>query len=110
MRRILCNEFVELGFQHVTGVEDGEAALQALKTGSYDLLVTGMSMPQMSGIELTRAIRLDPQLSELPVLMISSASNRVQILQAIDAGVTEYVVKPFNAEVLRQKIRAIFPD
>lgn len=110
MRRILCNELAGLGFNDVTGAEDGESALQALKVGAFDLLVTGMNMPRMSGIELTQAIRRDPQLSHLPILMVSSASQRVQILQAIDAGVTQYVVKPFNAEVLRQKISAIFPE
>lgn len=110
MRRILYNELAGLGFEQIQSAEDGESALQALKSGEFDLLVTGMNMPRMSGVDLTRAIRLDPKLADLPVLMVSSASQRVQILQAIDAGVTEYVVKPFNAEVLRQKILTMFPD
>lgn len=110
MRRILCNELRDLGFQDVALVEDGEAALKALRSGDFDLLVTGLDMPLMSGIELTLAIRTDSKLRDLPILMVSSASQRVQILKAIDAGVTQYVVKPFNAEVLRHKIRAIFPE
>jgi len=108
MRRIVKNLLGELGFSHVDDADDGLTALPMLKTGRYDFLVTDWNMPGMQGIDLLKAVRAEPSIGKIPVLMVTAASRRDQIVFAAEAGVNGYVVKPFTAVTLQQKTDKIF--
>ena len=88
--------------------DDGSTALPMLQSGSFDFLVTDWNMPIMSGIDLLRQVRADDKLKHLPVLMVTAEAKRDQIIEAAQAGVNGYVVKPFTAQVLKDKIEKIF--
>ena len=107
MRRIVKTLLKNIGFTNIDEVDDGNTALPKLKNGKYDLLITDWNMPEMSGLELLNHVREDPCLKHLPVLMVTAESKRVQILAAAEAGVNGYVVKPFTADVLKEKIERI---
>ena len=83
-------------------------ALQKLKSGKYDFVITDWNMPNMTGLELVQEIRKDPELKHLPVLMVTAEAKKENVLMAIKAGVNNYIVKPFTAEVLKEKIEKIF--
>lgn len=108
MRRIVRNLLRELGFNNIEEAEDGVDALQKLRTRSFDFVVSDWNMPNMQGIDLLRAIRADDKLRALPVLMVTAEAKRENIIEAAQAGVNGYVVKPFNADTLREKLDAIF--
>jgi two-component system chemotaxis response regulator CheY len=108
MRRIVRNLLRELGFNNIEEAEDGVDALQRLRTRSFDFVVSDWNMPNMQGIDLLRAIRADDKLRALPVLMVTAEAKRENIIEAAQAGVNGYVVKPFNADTLREKLDAIF--
>jgi two-component system, chemotaxis family, chemotaxis protein CheY len=108
MRRIIKNLLRELGFNNTMEADDGSTALPMLKNGGFDFLVTDWNMPNMEGIELLRAVRADPALKSLPVLMVTAEAKRDQIVEAAQAGVNGYIVKPFTAETLKEKIDKIF--
>jgi len=108
MRRIIKNLLRDLGFTNADEADDGQTALPMLKTGKYHFLVTDWNMPGMSGIDLLRAVRADDALKGLPVLMVTAEAKRDQIVAAAQAGVNGYVVKPFTAAVLKEKIEKIF--
>ena len=108
MRRIIKNLLRDLGFTNTHEADDGNTALPVLKSGGFDFLVTDWNMPGMTGIELLKAVRSDPALSSLPVLMVTAESKRDQIIEAAQAGVNGYVVKPFTAATLEEKISKIF--
>ncbi len=108
MRRIIKNLLRELGFSNTMEADDGSTALPMLRNGDFDFLVTDWNMPNMQGIELLKAIRADERLKELPVLMVTAEAKREQIMEAAQAGVNGYIVKPFTAETLKEKIDKIF--
>lgn len=108
MRRIIKNLLRELGFNNTMEADDGSTALPMLKSGDFDFLVTDWNMPNMQGIELLKAVRADERLKSLPVLMVTAEAKREQIMEAAQAGVNGYIVKPFTAETLREKIDKIF--
>ncbi|TVS18334.1 MAG: response regulator [Gammaproteobacteria bacterium] len=108
MRRIIKNLLRELGYTNTIEADDGETGLAELKKGGVDFLITDWNMPNMPGIELLRNVRNDPVLKDLPVLMVTAEAKREQIVQAAEAGVNGYVVKPFTAQTLQQKIDRIF--
>ncbi len=110
MRRIVRNLLVELGFSGplIQEADDGESAIALLRRSAFDLVVTDWNMPNMSGIELLRAIRAEDSLKALPVLMVTAENNRDQIIAAAQAGVNGYIVKPFTADTLREKLNRIF--
>ena len=108
MRRIIKNLLRDLGFTNTHEADDGTSALPMLQGGSFDLLITDWNMPGMQGIELLKTVRADEALSSLPVLMVTAESKREQIVEAAQAGVNGYVVKPFTAGTLEQKIHLIF--
>jgi len=108
MRRIIKNLLRELGFNNTMEADDGSTALPMLKSGDFDFLVTDWNMPNMQGIELLKAIRADDRLKTLPVLMVTAEAKREQIMEAAQAGVNNYVVKPFTAETLKSKLERIF--
>ena len=108
MRRIIKNLLRDLGFTNTDEADDGSTALPMLQTGKYDFLVTDWNMPGMTGIELLQHVRSDANLKSLPVLMVTAEAKRDQIVAAAQAGVNGYVVKPFTAAVLKEKIEKIF--
>ena len=108
MRRIIKNLLRDLGFTNTSEADDGTTALPMLKTGKFDFLVTDWNMPGMQGIDLLKAVRSDPELASMPVLMVTAESKRDQIVEAAQAGVNGYVVKPFTAATLKEKIDKIF--
>lgn len=108
MRRIIKNLLRDLGFANVTEADDGTSALPMLVKGNYDFLVTDWNMPGMQGIDLLKAIREDPELAALPILMVTAEAKKDQIIAAVQAGVNGYVLKPFTAQTLKGKIDKIF--
>lgn len=108
MRRIIKNLLRDLGFTNTQEADDGSTALPMLQNGSFDFVVTDWNMPGMQGIDLLKAIRADEKLKHLPVLMVTAESKREQIIEAAQAGVNGYVVKPFTAVTLEEKINKIF--
>lgn len=108
MRRIIKNLLRDLGFSNTQEADDGQTALPMLKSGDFDFLVTDWNMPGMTGIDLLRAVRADDKLSSLPVLLVTAEAKRDQIVEAAQAGVNGYVIKPFTAQALKEKIEKIF--
>lgn len=108
MRRIIKNLLRDLGFTNTQEADDGVTALPMLRNGDFDFLVTDWNMPGMTGIDLLKQVRADPKLVSLPVLMVTAEAKRDQIIEAAQAGVNGYVVKPFTAQVLKEKIDKIF--
>ena len=108
MRRIIKNLLRELGFSNVVEADDGLTAIPILAAGGIDFLVTDWNMPGMQGIDLLKHVRADPKLSKMPVLMVTAEQKREQIIIAAQAGVNGYVVKPFTAATLKEKIDKVF--
>ncbi len=110
MRRIVRNLLKELGFVNVQEAEDGVQALSKLRAEAFDFVVSDWNMPNMTGIELLRAIRGDAKLKHLPVLMVTAEAKRENIIEAAQAGASGYVVKPFTAATLDEKLKKIFQN
>ena len=108
MRRIIKNLLRDLGFSNTQEADDGVTALPMLRSGDFDFLVTDWNMPGMTGIDLLKAVRADDKLANLPVLMVTAEAKRDQIIEAAQSGVNGYVVKPFTAQALKEKIDKIF--
>ena len=108
MRRIVKNLLKQIGFINAEEAEDGLVALQKLKSDNFDFVISDWNMPNMTGIELLQAVRADGQLSKLPFLMVTAEADKENVLLAIKMGVSNYVVKPFTADVLEDKIKKIF--
>ncbi len=108
MRRIIKNLLRDLGFTNTSEADDGTTALPMLQSGNFDLLVTDWNMPGMQGIDLLKAVRADPNLSHMPVLMVTAEQKKEQIIEAAKAGVNGYIVKPFTAATLKEKLEKIF--
>ena len=108
MRRIIKNLLRDLGYTNTQEADDGKTALPLLQSGGFDFLVTDWNMPGMTGIDLLKAVRADEKLRKLPVLMVTAEAKRDQIVEAAQAGVNGYVVKPFTAAALKEKIEKIF--
>ncbi len=108
MRRIVRNLLKELGFTNVDEAEDGLIALQKLNTLPFDFVVTDWNMPNMDGLTLLQNIRANPSLKHLPVLMITAEAKKENIIAAAQAGASGYIVKPFTAATLSEKLEKIF--
>ena len=108
MRRIVRNLLKELGYNNVDEAEDGAHGLQKLKNGRFDFVVSDWNMPNMDGLQMLQAIRADPALAKLPVLMVTAEAKKENIIAAAQAGANGYVVKPFTAAVLDEKLTKIF--
>ncbi len=108
MRRIVRNLLKELGFNNVDEAEDGVEALAKLRGGGFQFVISDWNMPNMTGFELLREIRADPALKSLPVLMVTAEARKDNIIAAAQAGASGYVVKPFTAVTLDQKLTKIF--
>ena len=107
MRRIVKNLLNDLGYANVVEADDGKTALPLLQQGGIDFLVTDWNMPGMPGLDLLKAVRADPKLAKMPVLMLTAEAKREQIIEAAQAGVNGYVIKPFTAITLKEKIDKI---
>lgn len=108
MRRIVRNLLKELGFTNVDEAEDGAIALQKLQAGNFEFVVTDWNMPNMDGLTLLQSIRAAPNLKHLPVLMITAEAKKENIIAAAQAGASGYIVKPFTAGTLSEKLNKIF--
>jgi two-component system chemotaxis response regulator CheY len=108
MRRIVKNIMKQLGFANVEEAENGQDALDKLKADTFGFVISDWNMPVMTGIQLLRAIRADEKLKAVPVLMVTAEAQKENLIEAIQAGVSNYIVKPFTAEVLQEKMNKIF--
>lgn len=107
MRRIVRNLLQELGFSSFDEAEDGAQALTKLRSGRYDFVISDWNMPNMTGIEFLRAVRADNELKALPVLMVTAEAKKENIIEAAQAGASGYIVKPFTAATLEEKLNKI---
>ncbi|MDK2743988.1 MAG: chemotaxis response regulator CheY [Nitrospira sp.] len=108
MRRIVKNILKQLGFANLEEAENGQEALQKLRADTYGFVVSDWNMPVMTGIDMLRAIRADEKLKATPVLMVTAEAQQSNLVEAVQAGVSNYIVKPFTAETLQEKIAKIF--
>ena len=108
MRRILKNILKQLGFKNLVEADDGTTALAKLKTEKIDFIVTDWNMPKMSGLDLLKEVRSDAAMKDIPVLMVTAEALQENIIAAIKAGVSNYIVKPFDAATMSEKIDKIF--
>jgi two-component system chemotaxis response regulator CheY len=108
MRKIIKNLLKELGYSNVEEAEDGAVALEKLKGGGFNFVITDWNMPNMPGIELLKAIRQTDGIKDMPILMVTAEAEKEKVVAAVQAKVNNYVVKPFTAAVLKDKIDAIF--
>ena len=108
MRRIVKNILKQLGFNNLEEAENGQEALTKLKADNYGFVVSDWNMPVMMGIDMLRAIRADEKLKKIPVLMVTAEAQKENLMEAVQAGVSNYVVKPFTAETMQEKINKIF--
>ena len=108
MRRIVKSIVKQLGFNNIDEAEDGKQALDMLKAGNYGFVVSDWNMPNMNGVELLRAIRSTPELKDIPVLMVTAETEKQIVVEAIQAGVNNYIVKPFTPQIFEEKMNKIF--
>ena len=107
MRRIIRNLLQQLGFTDVDEADDGEQALAKLRDKDFDLVISDWNMEPMTGLDLLKAVRADARLKALPFIMVTAESKTENVVAAKQAGVSNYIVKPFNAEILKQKLAAV---
>lgn len=110
MRRIMKNVLRQIGFANITEADDGKSALRQLKKDRFDLILCDWNMPEMQGIDFLRAVREDEAHNSVPFVMVTAEAKKENILEAVKAGVSSYVVKPFTAETISEKLQKIFPD
>jgi len=108
MRRIIKNILRQLGYKNIEEADDGEAGLDMLKSQPFDFVVSDWNMPKMSGLELLKAVRSDEQLADMPFLMVTAEAQKENVIEAVKAKVSNYIIKPFTAETLAEKIAKIF--
>ena len=109
MRRIIKNILRQLGFTNIVEADDGTTAWDTLNKDKIEFIISDWNMPQMTGIELLRKVRASEEFADLPFLMVTAEAQQENILEAVQAKVSNYIVKPFTAEVMKQKIDKIFP-
>ena len=110
MRRINKNLLRQLGYSNIVEADDGTTALQKLKEEQIDFVVSDWNMPKMTGLELLKSVRKDEQLKDTPFLMVTAESEKEKVVEAVKAGVNNYVVKPFTADTLKEKIAKVFGE
>ena len=108
MRRIIKSMLRQLGYNNIVEAEDGAAALNLMQREKVDFVISDWNMPHMSGLDLLRAIRVDENLKPIPFLLVTAEALKEYVVEAVKAGVNNYVVKPFTAETLKEKIDTIF--
>jgi two-component system, chemotaxis family, chemotaxis protein CheY len=110
MLRIIRNLLKQLGFNNVDEATDGSMALQMLRVGNYGLIISDWNMEPMTGLQLLREVRADPKLKPIPFIMVTAESKSENVIAAKEAGVSNYIVKPFNAETLKTKMTSVIGD
>ena len=110
MRRINKNLLRQLGYSNIVEADDGTTALQKLQDEKIDFVVSDWNMPKMTGLELLKSVRADEKLKDIPFLMVTAESEKDRVIEAVKAGVNNYVVKPFTAETLKEKISKVFGE
>ncbi|MCK9918728.1 response regulator [Microbacteriaceae bacterium K1510] len=110
MVRIIRNLLRQLGFQDIDDASDGASALEKMRARQYGLVISDWNMEPMTGYTLLKEVRADPALAATPFIMVTAESKTENVIAAKKAGVSNYIVKPFNAQTLRSKIEAVFPD
>ena len=110
MVRIIRNLLRQLGFEHIDDANDGSEALEKMRQRRYGLVISDWNMEPMTGFDLLQQVRSDPQLTATPFIMVTAESKTENVIAAKKAGVSNYIVKPFNAQTLKTKIDAVFPD
>ena len=108
MRRIIKNILRQLGLNNVQEADDGATAWPKIQSEPFDLIITDWNMPKMSGLELLKNIRNDDNLKDIPVLMVTAEALKENIIEAVKAGVSNYIIKPFTAETMQEKLEKIF--
>ncbi|RJQ22042.1 MAG: chemotaxis protein CheY [Nitrospiraceae bacterium] len=107
MRRIVKNLLRQIGYADIEEAEDGAQAYSKLKNGGFSFVVSDWNMPNMDGLDLLKKVRSDPELKDLPILMVTAEAEKEKVITAIQAGVNNYIVKPFTGEVLKDKMDKI---
>ena len=110
MRRIVKNILRQLGYNNVDEAPNGAEAFTTLKSKKYDLVISDWNMPVKTGIELLKDVRADPELQDTPFLMVTAEAEKHQVVEAVQAGVNSYILKPFTAKILEQKLKEMFPN
>ncbi len=108
MRRILRNILKQIGFINISEADDGKSALNVLKKEKFDLILCDWNMPEMSGLELLNKVKSDDELKNIPFVMVTAEAQKDNIVKAVKAGVNSYVVKPFTAETISEKLQKVF--
>lgn len=108
MRRILKNILRQIGFSNIIEADDGKTALKELKKDKFDMILADWNMPEMSGLELLKAVRSDDELKDIPYIMVTAEAQKDNIVEAVKAGVSSYVVKPFTADTVIEKLKQVF--
>jgi len=108
MRRILKNVLKQIGFTNIGEADDGSTALAVLKKDKIDLIMSDWNMPKVSGLDLLKAVRSDEAMKATPFLMVTAEGQKDSVIQAVQAGVSNYVVKPFTADTIKEKLEQIF--
>ena len=108
MRRIIKNILTQLGFKNIIEADDGTTALDVLKSEKIGLIVSDWNMPKMTGLDLLKAVRADASLTNTPFIMVTAEAQQDNIILAVKAKVSQYIVKPFTAETLSEKLSKIF--
>jgi len=110
MRKVIRNILKQIGFENIVEAEDGVAALKVLKSQKIDFIIADWNMPNMTGLELLKVVRADQDLAKTPFLMVTAEALQENVVAAVKAGVSNYIVKPFTAEILNEKITKILGD
>jgi len=108
MRRIIKNILVQLNYKNIVEADDGSNALEVLKKEKVDLIISDWNMPKVTGLDLLRSVRADPNLSKIPFIMVTAEAQQDNIILAVKAKVSQYIVKPFTAEIMAEKINKVF--
>ncbi len=108
MRRIMRNILKQIGFTNISEADDGKTGLKALQKEKFDLVLCDWNMPEMPGIDLLRAVRSDDALKDIPFVMVTAEAQKDNIVEAVQAGVSNYVIKPFTAETVSEKLKKVF--
>ncbi len=110
MRRIIKNILRQIGYKNIEEADDGDVGLRLLKAQPFDFVISDWNMPKMSGLELLKAVRSDDQLADLPFLMVTAEAQKENVIEAVKAKVSNYIIKPFTAETLAEKINKILDN
>ena len=110
MRRVIANALRTIGYSEYLEAEDGSEALNLLEKEKIDFVITDWLMPIMDGLELARQIRMNQALRDLPIIMLTTKGNKSDVVQALDANINDYIVKPFKAQTLEEKIDEILSN